>query len=68
MLRNIRLDHLSIGQLVCQSVGWSVHKVYCGKTSNWIRMPFRMVSRVGRGLVVLDGGGYCRRRRDSFLG
>jgi len=32
MLRNIRLDHLS--------VGLSVRKVYCGKTADLIRVPF----------------------------
>ena len=40
-----RLSHLS----VCRSV--------CGNTADWIRMPFRMVSGVGRGMGVLDGGG-----------
>jgi len=42
-----RLDHLS----VCRSV----QKVYCGKTADWIRMPFEVVSGVGQGLGVLDG-------------
>ena len=37
------------------SVGLSVHKVYCGKTAEWIRIPFGMVSGVGRGMGVLDG-------------
>ena len=46
MLRNIRLDHLS--------VGLSVRKVYCGKTAEWIRMPFRVVSGVGRWMGVLE--------------
>jgi len=40
MLRNIRLDHLS----VCLSV----REVYCGKTAEWIRMPFGVVSAWGR--------------------
>ena len=35
MVRACHLDHLS--------VGWSVRKVYCAKTANWIRMPFGMV-------------------------
>jgi len=47
MLRNIRLGHLS--------VGLSVRKVYCGKTADWIRMSFGVVSGVGRGVGVLDG-------------
>jgi len=35
----------------------SVQKVYCGKTAEWIRMPFAVVSgRVGLGMGVLDGG------------
>jgi len=33
------------------SVGLSVRKVYCGKTVEWIRMPFGMMSEVGRGWV-----------------
>jgi len=49
MLCNIRLDH--------QSVGWSVRKVYCGKTADLIRMPFGVVSGVGRRTGVLDGLG-----------
>jgi len=28
--------------------------VYCGKTADWIRMPFGVVSGVGRGMGV-DG-------------
>jgi len=51
MLRICRLDHLSVGLSVCLSV----RKVYCGKTANWIRMPFGMVIGVGRGMGVLDG-------------
>ena len=31
-------------------------------------MPFRVVSKVGRGIVVLDGSGDRRRGRDSFGG
>jgi len=37
------------------SIGLSVQKMYCGKTAEWIRMPFGMVSGVGRGMGVLDG-------------
>ena len=48
-----RLAHLS----VCVCVDLSVWKVYCGKTADWIRMPFGMVSGVGRGMGVLDGSG-----------
>ena len=42
-------DHLAI----CLSD----RKEYCGKTVEWIRMPFGMVSGVGRGMGVLDGMG-----------
>ena len=55
MLENIHLDHLSVGR--------SVHKVYCGKTAYSIRMPFGIVSGVGRGMGVLDGDGDHRRER-----
>ena len=34
----------------------SVHKVYCGKTANWIWMPFGVVSGVRLGMGVLDFG------------
>jgi len=47
MLRTCHLHHLSA--CVC------VRKVYCGKTADWIRMPFRVVSGVGLGMGVLDG-------------
>jgi len=33
----------------------SVRKVYCGKMADWIRIPFGVVSGVGRGIGVLDG-------------
>jgi len=58
MLRNICLDHLS--------VGLSVRKVYCGKMADWIRMPLGVESGVSRGMGVLDGSGYRRRGRSSF--
>ena len=37
------------------SVYLSVRKVYCGKTADWIRMPFAVVSGVGREMCILDG-------------
>ena len=40
---------------ICRSVCLSVWKVYCGKTVEWIWMPFVVVSGVGRGMGVLDG-------------
>ena len=51
MLWTCRLDHLC----VC------ARKVYYGKTAHWIRMPFWVMSGVGLGMGVLDGGGNCRR-------
>ena len=38
----------SVGLCVC------VRKVYCGKTADWIRMPFGMASGVGHGMGVVD--------------
>jgi len=58
----------SVGLCVCLSVGLSVWKVYCGKTAEWIRIPFGMVSGVGRGMGVLDGGGYRQKGSSSFWG
>ena len=47
----------------CLSVCLSI--VYCGKTAEWIRMPFGIVSGVGRGMGVLDGSG--DRRGEAIL-
>jgi len=38
----------------------SAHR-YCGKTADWIQMPFGVVSGVGLGRGVLDFGGDRRR-------
>jgi len=46
----------------------SVWKVYCGKTADWIRMPFGMVSGVGRGIGVLDGVVIVEAEGDVFRG
>jgi len=43
-----------------------VRNLYCGKTAEWIRMSFRMMSGVGRGIGVLYGGDDHRRGRGSF--
>jgi len=51
---------------VCRSVGWSVRRVYCGKTADWIWMPFRVMSGVSRGMGVLDRDGDRQRVRCSF--
>jgi len=40
---------------VCLFISRPVKKEYCGKTADWIRMPFGVVSGVGRGMCVLDG-------------
>jgi len=61
MVRNIHLHHLSVAHLsvsvcVCLCVcRLSIRKVYYGKTADWIWMPFRVVSGVGRLMGVLDG-------------
>ena len=36
---------------------WGLCCVYCGKTADWIRMPFGVVSGIGLGVDVLDFGG-----------
>ena len=41
----------SVGLSVCLSA----QKVYCGKTADWIRMPFGVVTLVVRGMETLDG-------------
>jgi len=41
----------SVGRLVDRFV----RKVHCGKTAEWIQMPFGMASGVGQGTSVLDG-------------
>jgi len=40
--------------------------VYCGKTADWIRMPFGVVSGVGLGMGVLDFCSDGRRGRGSL--
>ena len=44
---------------VCLSVCLSVQKVYCGKTADWIRMPFGVVLGMGAldGVVIVEGEG-----------
>jgi len=43
---------------VCLSVSQSVKWVNCGKTADWIWMPFGVVSEVGWGMGVINGGPY----------
>jgi len=57
---------LSVGLSIGRSVCLCVRKVYCSKTADWIRIPFGMVSVVGRGIDVLDRGDNRRRGRGSF--
>jgi len=47
MVRNIRLDHLSVWLSIC--------RVYCGKMAERNRMLFGVMSGVGQGMGVLDG-------------
>jgi len=54
----------SVGLLV----SLSVQKVYCGKMADWIRMPFGVVSGVGRGMGVLDGVVIVKGEEVSFGG
>jgi len=50
LVHNCRLSHMSLCLSVCpESVSW--------KTADWIRVPFGVVSGVGRGMGVLDGSG-----------
>jgi len=63
VVRACLLDHLS----VCRSVCLSVRKVYRGKTADWIRIPFGVVSGVGLGIGVLDFGG-DRQWEEQFWG
>jgi len=57
---------LSLIPSVSLCVCLSVCKVYCGKTADWIQMPFGVVSGVGRGMPIRWGGG--RRRERAVLG
>ena len=50
---------------LCVSVCVSVRKVYCGKTADWIRMPFGVVSGIIRGVGVLDGVAIVEGKRQS---
>jgi len=64
----IKHKRLMVSTYLHMSVCRSVRKVYCGKTADWIRMPFGMGSGVGRGMGVLDGGNNRRRGRGRFGG
>jgi len=49
-----------------QSARRGVWKVHCDKTADWSWMLFGVVSGVGLGMGVLDGGGDCQRGRGSL--
>ena len=73
--RSVSIEHRRYWNIpVAYSICWSlcvclcVQKVYCGKTAEWVQMPFGVMSVVGRGVGVLDGGGDRRRGRGSFGG
>jgi len=53
--------------VVRRGVLYQIERVYCGKTAEWILMPFGVVNGVGRGMGVLDGSGY-RRGEGQFWG
>jgi len=46
-----------VAETICRTVSEcpSVRKEYCGKTAEWIRMPFEVISGVGCGMCVLEG-------------
>jgi len=55
----------SVGLSVRVCLSMSVRKVYCGKMDDWIRMPFGMVSGVGRRMGVMLVRGDRRMERGS---
>ena len=61
-LRGLRRNMPSTGRSVCLFV----RRVYCGKTADWIWIPFGVVSGVNRGIGVLDGGEDHRMERGNF--
>ena len=55
---SVDMDATARYRKICRSVCVRLcvcQKVYCGKTAEWIRMPFGMVSGVSRMMGVLDG-------------
>jgi len=52
--------------LKCRPSGCLSAHVYCGKTADWIWMPFGVVSGVRLNMGVLDFGGDRRRGRGSL--
>ena len=58
----------TICRSVCASVGRSVCPVHCGKTADWIRMPFGVIGRTGPGIRQLTGFGDPSTGRGTFGG
>jgi len=52
-----RKSSLGVNLSLIPCVCLPVRKVYCGKTADWIRMPFGVVSGVGRGMVIVEWEG-----------
>ena len=51
-----------------RSVGASVCPVHCGKTADWIRMPFSVIGRTCPGIRQVLGFGYWSTGRGTFGG
>ena len=60
------LTDLSPIQSVGQSVSLSVRKVYCGKTVEWIRMPFGMVWGQSSDRYIRWGGDQSPKGKRQF--
>ena len=58
IVRSVNIHATARYSKICRSVCVRLcvcRKVYCGKTAEWIRMPFGIVSGVSRMVGVLDG-------------
>ena len=53
---------------VGRSVPVGLSTVYCGKTAEWIGMPFGMVSGVSQGMGVLNWGWLSSKVKGQFWG
>ena len=59
-------SHQTFPWTTCRSVGRSVHAVHCGKTADWIRMPFSIICRTGPGMRQVVGFGDRYTGRGTF--
>ena len=50
MIQRKRSWYTTVAYPICRSVGLSARKMHCDKLTDWISMPFGMVSGVGRGM------------------